>query len=122
MKTVERERYEALELELKELRQYTRSMRSGIWFLLAVGLVINAVVLGGIALLIPEWLMVLAPAVVSAQVLAAWWDTQARLKRLQAHNLTLNDELLRTQELIVRFVVKDERQDAAAAVVPQAMR
>jgi hypothetical protein len=117
-----RERYEELELERKELRRYASSMQSGVWFLLALGLVINAAVLGGVALLAPGWLLVVAPALVGAQALVAWWDTQARIKRLQAHNLTLHDELLRTQELIVRFVVKDERQDAAAEVVPQAMR
>lgn len=122
MKAVERERYETLALEMKELQNYTRSMRSGVWFLLAVGLVINAVVLGGIALLLPEWLMVLAPAVVAAQVLVAWWDTQARIKRLQAHNLTLHDEMLRTQELLVRYVVPEERQGAAEQIVPHAMR
>lgn len=117
-----RERYEEIELELKELRRYASTMKTGAWGLMAFGWVVNAVILGGVALFVPEWLMVVAPAFVGAQALVAWWDTQARLKRLQAHNLTLHDELLRTQELLVRYVVPEERQGAAEQIVPHALR
>jgi hypothetical protein len=104
------ERYQNIALEVQEVRQYERP--NG-WLRFGVGFLMAAVVFGIAFLLHPPSFPVFAASVVVAAVWTAWSDTQTRLARLQAHSTNLHDEIVRLQEVTVRYCAKEELKDAA---------
>jgi len=102
------ERYQKIALEIQEVHRYEGP--NG-WLRFAVGFLMAAVVFGIAFLSYPPAFPVFASSVVVAAVWTAWSDTQSRLARLEAHNITLHDEIVRLQEVTVRYCVKEESKD-----------
>lgn len=116
-----REDYMAIEVEMREIIQQSKDLRSFGWVL---GLISGGVALaacGAVWVFAPGAYPVLVPAIVIAAVGWAWYDLQSRIERMKMHAVTVHDQVLRTQELVFRYVVPHERQADAEHVVPQAL-
>lgn len=120
------ERYVQIQLELKEIKVQREFRKPAMYFVwLAIVWVVNAIFFGGVVLLASKifatpfsGMYVITGSFLSASVITVVGMLQLTVDRIQAHNLTLHDQILRLQELTLRFAVAPKDFDEASAIVP----
>lgn len=119
------ERYSDIESELKEIRREEglfipfRSNESTMVFFVKVGF--SCLISFSIFLVSPKWYPPIFGSLLMLMILYLGAELTSRTRRLQYHLVTVHDETLRTQELILKFSVpKDPASEIEASTIAPA--
>lgn len=111
-------KYAEIALEEREFRRYKKDFQSNGWGCYFMFLIPISAVMAGVWFLSADVFKFASVVMPLAAVCLAWHDITGRLSHLHAHNITLQEEVVRLQDLTVNMCVSQENQARAYDYVP----